>query len=54
MPYRIAYGQDYSDIMRRRPSLERLYELCSYRPKYRLKRTIFDLIHGVRRVVEAA
>jgi UDP-glucose 4-epimerase len=43
-PYRQAYGEDFEDIRRRRPALERLRELTGFEHAYTLERTIDDLV----------
>jgi UDP-glucose 4-epimerase len=44
VPLREAYGEDFEDIRRRRPSLSRLRALTGFEHKYTLERTIDDLI----------
>jgi UDP-glucose 4-epimerase len=44
VPLREAYGEDFEDIRRRRPSLARLRSLTGFEHKYTLERTIDDLI----------
>jgi UDP-glucose 4-epimerase len=57
--YREAYGEDFEDIQRRRPMLDRLRELTGFRHQYSLTRTIDDLVeiaraqHGARTAVAA-
>ncbi len=48
MPLREAYGEDFEDIRRRRPSLARLRELTGFQHRYRLEQTIDDLIAAER------
>jgi UDP-glucose 4-epimerase len=44
VPLREAYGEDFEDIRRRRPSLARLRSLTGFEHKYTLERTIDDLV----------
>lgn len=44
VPLREAYGEDFEDIRRRRPSLARLRALTGFEHRYTLERTIDDLI----------
>lgn len=48
VPLREAYGEDFEDIRRRRPSLARLRSLTGFNPRYTLERTIDDLIVNER------
>jgi len=41
---REAYGEDFEDIRRRRPSLDRLRNLTGFKHRYTLEETIDDLI----------
>jgi UDP-glucose 4-epimerase len=43
-----AYGEDFEDIRRRRPSLERLRGLTGFEHRYTLEQTIDDLIAAER------
>lgn len=52
VPYRQAYGEDFEDIRRRRPGLDRLRELTGFRHTYTLERTIDDLIEAKRAQIE--
>jgi len=45
---REAYGEDFEDIRRRRPSLERLRKMTGFEHHYPLERTIDDLIAAER------
>jgi UDP-glucose 4-epimerase len=45
---REAYGEDFEDIRRRRPSLARLRALTGFKHRYTLEETIDDLIAGER------
>jgi UDP-glucose 4-epimerase len=57
--YREAYGEDFEDIQRRCPRLERLRHLTGFQHQYPLTRTIDDLVEiaraqlGVRTAVAA-
>lgn len=44
VPLREAYGEDFEDIRRRRPSLTRLRDLTGFRHRFTLEDTIDDLI----------
>lgn len=44
VPLREAYGEDFEDIRRRRPSLSRLRAMTGFQHEYTLERTIDDLI----------
>jgi len=44
VPLREAYGEDFEDIRRRRPSLARLRSLTGFEHKFTLERTIDDLV----------
>ena len=44
--YHHAYGQDYEDIMYRRPDLTKFYQFTGYQFQWDLERTILDLIAG--------
>ena len=48
MPLLQAYGEDFEDIRRRRPALERLRTLTGFKHKYTLEQTIDDLIASKR------
>jgi UDP-glucose 4-epimerase len=48
MPLLQAYGEDFEDIRRRRPALERLRTLTDFKHKYTLEQTIDDLIASKR------
>jgi UDP-glucose 4-epimerase len=48
MGLREAYGEDFEDIRRRRPSLERLRSLTGFAHRYTLEETIDDLIAAER------
>jgi UDP-glucose 4-epimerase len=45
---REAYGEDFEDIRRRRPSLDRLRNLTGFRHAYTLEQTIDDLVAAER------
>jgi UDP-glucose 4-epimerase len=49
VPLREAYGEDFEDIRRRRPSLARLRALTGFKHRYTLEETIDDLI-GIERM----
>jgi UDP-glucose 4-epimerase len=44
MPLLQAYGEDFEDIRRRRPALERLRTLTGFQHRFTLEQTIDDLI----------
>lgn len=44
LPYKEAYGQEYEDIMHRRPDLTKFYSYTSYQFKWNLEKTLIDLI----------
>jgi UDP-glucose 4-epimerase len=46
--YREAYGEDFEDIQRRCPRLERLRQLTGFKHQYPLTRTIDDLVEIAR------
>lgn len=48
IPYREAYGEDFEDIRRRRPALDRLRSLIGFQHRFTLERTIDDLIAAQR------
>lgn len=48
IPYREAYGEDFEDIRRRRPSLDRLRGLTGFQHRFTLEQTIDDLIAAQR------
>jgi UDP-glucose 4-epimerase len=48
MPLLQAYGEDFEDIRRRRPALERLRTLTGFKHKFTLEQTIDDLIASKR------
>lgn len=48
VPYLQAYGEDFEDIRRRRPDLQRLRQLTQFQHQYPLDRTINDLIRVKR------
>ncbi|MBB5016157.1 NAD-dependent epimerase/dehydratase family protein [Rehaibacterium terrae] len=48
VPYKQAYGEDFEDIRRRRPSLARLRGLTGFQHRFTLERTIDDLIEAKR------
>lgn len=47
LTYREAYGQEYEDIIHRRPDLTKFYKLTGYAFKYNLEKTLIDLISRV-------
>ena len=49
---REAYGEDFEDIRRRRPSLARLRSLTGFEHRYTLERTIDDLVAIERNKLE--
>jgi UDP-glucose 4-epimerase len=48
VPLREAYGEDFEDIRRRRPSLERLRAMTGFKHQHTLEQTIDDLIAAER------
>jgi len=44
IPYEEVYGREYQDVIRRKPSLRKMYELTKYQHKWTLEDTIDDLI----------
>ena len=52
MPLLQAYGEDFEDIRRRRPALERLRTLTGFKHRFTLEQTIDDLV-GLRRARNA-
>jgi len=48
IPYLQAYGEDFEDIRRRRPSLDRLRSLTGFQHRFTLEQTIDDLIAAQR------
>lgn len=48
VPYLKAYGEDFEDIMRRRPALDRLRSLTGFRHHYTLEDTLDELIRERR------
>ncbi|MEO5830573.1 MAG: NAD-dependent epimerase/dehydratase family protein [Rhodanobacter sp.] len=48
VPYLQAYGEDFEDIRRRRPSLVRLRTLTGFRHRYTLEDTLDELIRSRR------
>ncbi len=53
MELREAYGEDFEDIRRRRPSLERLRAMTGFKHRYTLEQTIDDLIATERQRLDA-
>jgi UDP-glucose 4-epimerase len=49
IPYNEAYGEGFEDIQKRKPSLEKLYELTHFKHKWKLEDTIDDLIAHARK-----
>lgn len=47
-PYEEAYGVAFEDVTHRRPDLEKLYRLTSFRPQRSLEETVDELIDTVR------
>ena len=48
LPLLQAYGEDFEDIRRRRPALDRLRSLTGFTHSYTLEQTIDDLIAAKR------
>ena len=48
IPYEEAYGKEYQDVYRRKPSLDKLYSLTNFKPKWKLEEIIDDLIAHAR------
>jgi UDP-glucose 4-epimerase len=53
LSYKEAYGQQYDDILRRRPSLAKLVRLTSFRHRWQLEDTLDDLIADYNKRQEA-
>lgn len=49
VPYKQAYGEDFEDIRRRRPALDKLRGLTGFQHRFTLEQTIDDLIAAQRR-----
>ncbi len=45
VPYKKAYGQDYEDILHRRPDLQKFYDYTAYQFTWNLELTLQDLIN---------
>ena len=43
IPYREAYGEDFVDVMSRRPDLTKLHQLIDFKPRWRLEETIREM-----------
>lgn len=48
IPYKEAYGEEFTDIKQRRPDLAKLHELTSFKHQWPLEKTIDDLIKTFR------
>jgi len=46
IPYKEAYGQEYEDILHRRPDLTKFYRFTSYHFSWHLEKTLEDLINA--------
>ena len=44
IPYLKAYGEEYEDIMRRKPDLKKFYKLTGFKHKWKLESSINDMI----------
>lgn len=45
IPYHEAYGNDFTDIIRRKPNLEKLYRLTKFKHQWSLEQTVDELIN---------
>lgn len=54
VPYRVAYGQDFEDIMRRRAGFSKLHELTNFVPARTLDETLGELIAAEGSMAKAA
>jgi UDP-glucose 4-epimerase len=50
VPYVEAYGKEYQDVARRKPSLEKMYSLTHFQHKWTLEDTVDDLIARSRKL----
>jgi len=48
VPYEEAYGREYQDVSRRKPSLKKMYSLSQFQHKWTLEDTVDDLIARAR------
>ena len=48
IPYLQAYGEDFEDIRRRRPALEKLRGLTGFKHRFTLENTVDELIAAQR------
>lgn len=53
IPYKEAYGQEYEDIMHRRPDLNKFYKYTSYKFQWNLEHTLLELIRIKREEMQA-
>ena len=44
IPHKEAYGVDFVDVQSRKPNLQKLYQLTSYRPHHSLDSTLDEII----------
>ncbi|STX29744.1 NAD-dependent epimerase/dehydratase [Legionella beliardensis] len=51
VPYKEAYGQEYEDIMHRRPDLKKFYHFTQYKFRWNLQDTLLDLIQAKRKAL---
>ena len=48
VPYEEAYGEEFQEVYRRKPLLDKLYSLTNFKPRWKLEETIDDLIARAR------
>lgn len=46
LSYQEAYGVDFKDVRRRRPNLDKLFQLTGFKPKWTLEQTIEEIIQA--------
>ena len=51
IPYSEAYGEDFIDVFKRKPSLDKLFSLTNFRHKWTLEESIDDLIARTREFI---
>ncbi len=51
IPYKEAYGEEFEEVYRRTPSLEKFYSLTKYVHAWRLEDTVDDLIESARKLL---
>lgn len=48
LSYKEAYGMDFQDVLKRRPNIDKLYNLTGFRPKWTLEQTIDEILRSKR------